>query len=559
MSLSTPTWLRGRSSGVLAHISSLPGPYGIGNLGAGARAFLDFLSKAGVRHWQICPVGVTSFRDSPYQSFSSFAGNPYFIDLGELVENGLLTVDEVAPLKSLPEDRVDYGQLYALFWNVMARAQERFVGRGKPDLPGFGDYQEFCEAQVAWLRPFADFMALKARFGERPWMYWPEEIRGWHEDLRDVLPAATRGVAERHEFYQYLFFGQWHRLRSYAHERQIDIIGDLPIFVALDSADTWHSRSVFRLDENGQPLASAGVPPDYFSESGQFWGNPLYDWNQQARTGFTWWIARLRAAFELFDIVRLDHFRGFDTFWEIPAGSQNARTGEWRKGPGEAFFSAVRYALPHARIIAEDLGYITEGVVKLRQSAGLPGMKVLQFAYGHDDNNVNLPHFFPRESVVYTGTHDNTTTRGWLEALPAETAALVDEYFQLKGSRSAWPLIRAAFSCASKLAVIPMQDLLDLPESARMNRPGVPDDNWQWRFTDGQLRELGREKSETLRRWNELFDRTGDDRQREYSAPPSAAHAEPEPARVVSREARAKGRGGRRRRPAVSSRATSGS
>ncbi|RME72237.1 MAG: 4-alpha-glucanotransferase, partial [Verrucomicrobia bacterium] len=427
------TWLQTRTAGVLAHISSLPGAHGIGNLGSSARRFVDFLARTGFRHWQICPLGPTSYGDSPYQSFSSFAGNPYFIDLQELVELGLLTADEVAPLSRLPVERVDYAGLYERFWDVLACAHRRFLGRGRPDLDGFGSFETFVREQSEWLRPYADFMALKARFGGLPWMQWPAEVRGWHEDLREALPQATREEAERQEFYQYLFFGQWWRLRDYAHRQGVSIIGDIPIFVALDSADTWHSRPIFRVDDNGQPTVVAGVPPDYYSESGQLWGNPLYDWDYLERTGFAWWIDRLRASFELFDIVRLDHFRGFDSYWEVPASAADARTGRWRRGPGMKFFDAVRRSLLRARIIAEDLGYITEDVFQLRLKAGLPGMKILQFAYGHDENNVNLPHFYPRESVVYTGTHDNNTIRGWLASLDAETLARVDDYFDLRG------------------------------------------------------------------------------------------------------------------------------
>lgn len=514
-------WLQDRASGVLAHVSSLPGEFGIGNLGPSARRFVDFLSEAGVRHWQICPLGPTGYGDSPYQSFSSFAGNPYFIDLQELVDAALLTEAEVAPLRALPRERVDFGRLYELFWPIIAGAHRRFIARGER-IDGWEPYRDFCDAHRSWLEPYADFMALKSQFGGRPWNQWPEPLCTWTEALRESLAPTTAVHAACHAFAQYVFFDQWRRLRDYAREREVSIIGDVPIFVALDSADTWQNRAVFRLDKRGVPLASAGVPPDYFSEFGQFWGNPLYDWSHLAETGFGWWVERLRSAFSMYDIVRLDHFRGFETFWEIKAGSEDARTGHWRKGPGIAFFRTVMRHLPEAKIIAEDLGYITEEVVALRKTAGLPGMKILQFGYGHDDNNVNLPHFFPRDCVVYTGTHDNTTTRGWLESLPPEQALRVDSYFSLGGSKSSWPLVRAAFASVARLAVIPMQDLLDLDAEARMNRPGTPDGNWQWRFTDEQMLHLAVEKTALLREWHELFDRTGETKQREYSAPPSA-------------------------------------
>ncbi len=514
-----PTWLTTRTAGVLAHVSSLPGAYGIGNLGPGARAFVDFLADARVRHWQICPIGPTGYGDSPYQLFSGRAGNPYFIDLGELQAAGLLEAPELTPLRALPAGRVDYGELYARFWPVLARAYDRFAASGATRLGEFSSLGEFRREHAGWLEPFADFMALKAHFGGQAWPGWPAEFRQWRPSLRASLPESVRREADRQAFYQYVFFGQWERLRAHATARGVGIIGDVPIFVALDSADTWQNRAVFRLDAHGQPLAVAGVPPDYFSANGQLWGNPLYDWDHLARTGYAWWIDRLRAAFALYDIIRLDHFRGFDTYWEIPAGAPDARAGRWLQGPGLAFFQAVRAALPQARIIAEDLGYIGPEVVALRRDAGLPGMKVLQFAYGHDANNVNLPHFYPRDSVAYTGTHDNITTRGWLEALTPEYAALVDDYYLLGGARSAWPVIRAALATPSRLAVIPMQDLLDLPATATLNRPGTDEGNWQWRFTIAELASLSGEKTATLRHWIKLYDRTGDRPLRDYSEP----------------------------------------
>lgn len=515
------TWLKLRSAGVLAHLTSLPGDYGVGNLGPGARAFVDFLASAGVRYWQICPLGPTGYGDSPYQLFSGDAGNPYFIDLGELVAAGLLTRDEVAPLCGLPRERVDYGRLWEGFWPVLGRAHDRQLASGGDGLNGYGSLAAFCRRHEAWLAPFADFMALKTHFGGYAWGRWPEAFRRWTPELHEQLPETVRRDAARHVFYQYVFFAQWTRLRRYAAERKVGIIGDVPIFVALDSADAWKNRDVFRLDPHGRPLAVAGVPPDYFSEFGQRWGNPLYDWEHLAETGFSWWIARLRSAFELYDVIRLDHFRGFESYWEIPYTAPDARTGRWRRGPGLPFFKAVREALPDARIIAEDLGYIGPEVVGLRESAGLPGMKILQFAYGHDANNVNLPHFYPQNSVAYTGTHDNNTTRGWLEGAVEPHLGRIDDYFQLDGSRSAWPMIRAAMASPSRLAVVPMQDLLDLPAGAALNRPGTSEGNWQWRFTLPELEKTAVERTNTLRHWIDLYDRTGDRELKDYSEPVS--------------------------------------
>ncbi len=521
------TWLTTRTAGVLAHISSLPGDFGIGNLGPGARRFIDLLGEAGIRYWQICPVGPTGYGDSPYQLFSGCAGNPYFIDLGELQASGLVSAAELTPLCRLPVGQVDYGSLYEAFWPVLAKAHDRFAAAGRDGLDGCGSLIAFRREHAGWLEPFADFMALKTHFGGYAWTVWPEPFRQWSPELHASLPAPVLKDSSRHIFYQYVFFAQWARLRRYAAERGIEIIGDVPIFVALDSADTWQNRPVFQLDAEGRPRAVAGVPPDYFSSLGQLWGNPLYDWDHLARTGYAWWIERLRAAFELYDVVRLDHFRGFDTYWEIPADAADARQGVWRKGPGQPFFEAVRAALPRARIIAEDLGYIGPEVVALRRAVGLPGMKILQFAYGHDANNVNLPHFYPPDSVAYTGTHDNVTTRGWLESLTPEAAVPVREYYQLDGSSSAWPIIRTALATVSRLVVLPLQDLLDLPASATLNRPGTSEGNWQWRCTEKQLRQLSDDKLAVLRRWIILFDRTGMRPLRDYSEPPGA-EARPE-------------------------------
>jgi 4-alpha-glucanotransferase len=520
------TWLERRNAGVQAHISSLPGRYGIGNLGAGTRALVDFLARAGIRYWQICPVGPTGFGDSPYQTFSGRAGNPYFIDLDELALGGLLTDEDLAPLGALPSERVDYGQLYENFWRVLARSHDRFSAAGTDAIAGLGSLAAFRRENSGWLEPFATFMALKAQFGGLPWTKWPEEFRSWRDDMALGLPDSVRLDIERHAFYQYLFFGQWERLRSYSAQRGVGIIGDVPVFVALDSADTWQNRAVFRLSEHGDPLAVAGVPPDYFSDKGQLWGNPLYDWDHLARTDYRWWIDRLRSAFALYDIIRLDHFRGFEDYWEIPAGASDARGGKWRRGPGLRFFREVRKALPHARIIAEDLGYIGPEVVELRRAAGLPGMKVLQFAYGHDAGNINLPHFYEPDSVVYTGTHDNNTTRGWLEGLSGETERQVREYFHLGDSVSAWPLIQTALATVSRLAVVPIQDLLDLPAESALNQPGTAEGNWQWRYTAEQLDRMADERLETLRHWINLYDRTGEQTIHAYSEAPekSAAH-----------------------------------
>jgi 4-alpha-glucanotransferase len=517
---SNGTWLKARSSGVLAHISSLPGAFGIGNAGAPARAFIDFLAEAGFQHWQICPIGPTGFGDSPYQSFSSFAGNAYFIDLEELCQENLLHPEELTPLRDLPHAVVDYGRLYTEFWPILETAHQRFEASGSDSYKG-ASFAEFCDRNAWWLDGYATFMALKAHHDGRPWTEWEPACRDFDALDSGKLPPAVRELARSHRFYQFIFFHQWSQLHQYAASKGIRIIGDLPIFVSMDSADTWQHRKVFRLDASGHPVAVAGVPPDYFSEEGQFWGNPLYDWDYLKSTGYDWWLSRLAFALECCDILRLDHFRAFDTYWEIPAWTTDTRKGTMRDGPGIEFFNTIKGNLPELPIIAEDLGYITEGVVRLRKEAGFPGMKILQFGYGHDDNNVNLPHFYPRESVVYTGTHDNDTTRGWLNCLEGPQGERIRKYFHLKaGDHSAWPMIEAGFASVSRLAVFPVQDLLDLGSEARFNLPGTTGNNWVWRFTEAQMATLREGALSELQRLHELYDRRGDNRQREYSAPP---------------------------------------
>ena len=505
---------------MLAHISSLPGEFGIGNLGQPVYDFIDFLAEAGFRHWQICPLGPTGYGDSPYQSFSSFAGNPYFIDLDELKAADLLLEEELEPLRSLSREKVDYGALYNEFWPILQTAFQRFEAIGGDEYGG-RSFSTFCREHADWLEGYSLFMALKAYHHGQPWSEWRPPFRDYENLDRGSLPAEVLELARSHRFYQFVFFHQWERVRRYAHEKQVRIIGDLPIFVSLDSADTWQFQQVFRLDANGRPEAVAGVPPDYFSESGQLWGNPLYDWDYLRSTDYLWWVKRLAFAFQCSDILRLDHFRAFDTYWEIPAWTDDASKGTMREGPGLPFFESLSRQLDSIPIIAEDLGYITEGVVKLRHAAGFPGMKILQFGYGHDDNNVNLPHFYPADSVVYTGTHDNDTTRGWLGSLRGRMGDKVRRYFRIpNGDNSAWPMIEAGFAAVSRLAVFPLQDLLDLGTEARFNRPGTLGDNWTWRFTTGQLTRMREEKLFELRFLHDLYDRTGDARQREYSAPP---------------------------------------
>lgn len=526
MTTSQQCWLQARAAGTLCHISSLPGEFGIGNMGAPARSFIDWLTDCGFRYWQICPIGPTGFGDSPYQSFSSFAGNPYFIDLNPLVAAGLLEPADVEPLRSLSREQVDYGGLYERFWDVLHRAWTRFNASGSDQFEGCS-FARFCADNRDWLEAYALFMGLKTLHGGRPWSEWDPVYRNFNTLEPEDLPSGVCASADVHRFTQFLFFHQWGQLQAYARERGISVIGDLPFFTSLDSADTWQFPEVFRLDEDGLPVAVAGVPPDYFSENGQFWGNPLYDWDYLKSTGYAWWVKRLAQAFSCCDVLRLDHFRAFDSYWEIPAGTMDARSGAMRDGPGSDFFEKVSAHLQNVPVIAEDLGYITEGVVQLRSEAGLPGMKILQFGYGHDDNNVNLPHFFHQDTVVYTGTHDNDTTCGWLAGLNGRDRRAVGDYYDLSPEVvSAWPLIRAAFASVSRLAVIPVQDLLDLGTEARFNRPGTAENNWRWRLTEEQFGELSKETCPRIRHLHDLFDRHGEGKQREYSAPSSNARTD---------------------------------
>jgi 4-alpha-glucanotransferase len=499
------SWLNERSAGVLLHPTSLPGDQGVGTFDGAVTRFLDLLVEAGLKYWQICPLGPTGYGDSPYQCFSAFAGNPYLIDLHALVGCGLLTREEVAPLRGLPSDRVDFGALYQLKWPLLFEAHARHrQGVAAP----YGDFAGFKSREASWLEPYACFRALKDHHGGRPWWEWPREVRSLANARRSALRRSLAGEIDAHAFTQYLFHGQWTEVRAVAAKRKISIIGDLPIFVALDSADVWAAPELFEIDEaTGRPLAVAGVPPDYFSADGQLWGNPLYRWQAHAADGYAWWLERLRSAFALHDVVRIDHFRGFDAYWKIPYPAENARLGEWVPGPGLDFFAAVRAAFPDARIIAEDLGELTPSVVRLREQTGLPGMTILQFAFGSDNRNLYLPHNLTANSVVYPGTHDNDTTLGWYAAAPEKERDRVRRYLSVDGREIGWDFLRAAYRSVSRLAVIPLPDLLSLGREARLNTPGEPQGNWQWRCRDAQLAALSGRTAAYLRDLADLYDR----------------------------------------------------
>ncbi len=489
------------------HPTSLPGTQGVGTLDQNAVTFLEFLAAAGFKSWQLCPLGPTGYGDSPYQCFSAFAGNPYLIDLEALVKAGLLRDADVAPLRALPADRVDFGWLYQTKWPALFQAHARFVAEGRRQAP-YGAFEAFRNAQKSWLPDYALFSALKGHFGGQPWWQWPATARTPAAARKSALPKQLADRIEAYEFIQYLFFGQWGLLRAAARKLGISIIGDTPIFAALDSADVWANPQLFQLDpKTSRPTAVAGCPPDYFSADGQLWGNPLYDWPVHAQTGYAWWLDRLRANFSLCDIVRIDHFRGFESYWSIPAGSSTARPGKWVPGPGLDFFRAVRASLPDVKLIAEDLGTLTPEVLALRDATGLPGMAVLQFAFGGDNDNFYLPHNHRANCVIYPGTHDNDTTRGWYAAADEKTRDHVRRYFRVSGQDVNWDLLRAAYASVGALAVIPLPDLLGLGSEARFNSPGKPEGNWSWRYRAGDLATLERNAAKYLRELAELYRR----------------------------------------------------
>ena len=507
--LGTPlfSWLARRQAGVLLHPTSFPGEQGIGVLDSQADRFLEFLQAAGISTWQVCPLGPTGYGDSPYQCFSAFAGNPYLIDLQALITAGLLSDADLAPLRQLPRDRVDYGWLYVTKWPALFRAYAAARARNFAGLP-YGDFAAFRQTHAAWLEAYGLFLALKDHHEGKPWWLWPEAHRFHAVARQATLPPAVVARAEAHAFFQYLFYGQWARVRAKAASLGIQLIGDAPIFVARDSADIWTRPELFQIDQaSGLPLAVAGVPPDYFSAEGQLWGNPLYRWETHALEGYAWWIERLRANFALCDIVRIDHFRAFDTYWSIPAVAPTAKTGEWKKGPGLAFFQAVKAALPEARLIAEDLGDLFESVRELRDACGLPGMTILQFAFSGDASNLYLPHNLVANAVVYPGTHDNDTALGWYAAASTKEKDHVRRYLRVDGREIGWDFVRTAYAAVSRLAILPLQDLLSLGGEARFNTPGVAAGNWQWRYAEPQLAALHRQAAPYLRELGGLYGR----------------------------------------------------
>ena len=475
---------RVRSSGILLHPTSLPGWGGVGDLGAAAYRFVDWLAEAGQTLWQIMPLGPVGMGNSPYAARSAFAGNPLLIVLDQPVGRGWLA-DASSQAPASPADRVDYDRAAAFKKVGLARAYQRF--KANPDAEARSELEAFREQQRTWLDDFALFMAIKETQGGSAWFQWDE---GLVRRRPESLEAARRELAEQIElqvFAQFLFFEQWGALKGYANERGIRIVGDIPIFVAHDSADVWVHQDVFTLDRSGQATVVAGVPPDIFSATGQRWGNPLYRWDRLAERGFDWWIERFRGTLQLVDIIRLDHFRGFESYWEVPGEHETAEHGEWVPGPGSALFEAVEAKLGRVPMIVEDLGLITPEVALLRDQLGYPGMKVLQFAFGDDATNPYLPHNYEHACVVYTGTHDNDTTVGWYASAGEHERDKVRRYLGVSGQDIAWDFIRCALASVADMAIVPLQDVLSLGSDARMNFPGSAENNWAWRYREEQL------------------------------------------------------------------------
>jgi 4-alpha-glucanotransferase len=473
-----------RAAGILLHPTSLPGPYGVGDLGGAAYRWLDALARAGQKWWQILPLGPTGFGDSPYQSFSAFAGNPNLISPDLLLQDGLLQRGDLEGVH-FPPERVDYGGAIQLKTRLLGRAWQRFHAGAAPGLRP--QMEEFTAQNSHWLDDYALFMALKGAQKGANWQEWPRPLVEREPAALQRARQQLAGPVGQFKLGQFLFFRQWKALRRYANERGIRIIGDMPIFVSPDSADVWSNPHLFLLDERRRPKVVAGVPPDYFSATGQLWGNPLYDWQALKQTGYAWWVDRLRATLELVDMTRLDHFRGFEAYWEVPAGMPTAQVGHWVKGPGADFFETLRRALGGLPLMAEDLGLITQEVEDLREQFGLPGMRVLQFAFGEGSDHLFLPHNYVRQTVAYTGTHDNDTTRGWYASAPEKVRDHVRRYVARDGSDVAWDFIRLAWSSVADYALTPLQDVLNLGSEARMNFPGRGDGNWSWRYTEPML------------------------------------------------------------------------
>lgn len=480
-----------RQSGILVHPTSFPGPYGIGDLGPEAYHFIDFLAASGQTLWQVLPLGPTGEEGSPYQSYSSFAGQTLLISPDKLAEYGLLCQDDLRLFQPVEGDRVDYSNILSCKEPLYQKAFGAFLLHAEEEDDLFGEFQSFRRKQNFWLADYSLFMALKEHFDGAVWHKWPKEVRRPDEKSKKKWKKMLSEEILYIEFLQFIFYKQWFELKSYANAHGISIIGDIPIFVADDSSDVWSAPELFHVTKDGFPTVVSGVPPDYFSATGQLWGNPLYKWSAHRETGYAWWISRIKAQLSLCDILRIDHFRAFQDYWSIPAKAETALAGKWKPGPRREFFDAVKDALgDHLPIIAEDLGLITDDVIALRDYAGLPGMKILQFAFDDDPANAYLPYQITDPNCVcYTGTHDNNTTVGWYQEADEKTRDVVRRFMNTDGNQIHWDFIRTCFGTTAYKAVVPIQDLFGQDGGSRMNVPGVPDGNWGYRYRSEQLTE----------------------------------------------------------------------
>ena len=493
-----------RSSGILFHPTSLPGKYGIGTLGKEAYAFIDFLKKSRQKLWQIFPLGPTGYGDSPYQSFSSFAGNPYLIDFDLLIEAHLLSEEDLRDVFfGDNEEYIDYGAIYNQKYSLLRKAYENFKSSDNHEMRE--NLEHFKRENASWLNDYSLYISLKNHFNGLPWNEWAHDIKNREHGAMEHYKNELADDIEYHNFIQFLFFKQWGDVKRYANENGIKIIGDIPIFVAADSSDAWANPEIFLFDEERKPVKVAGVPPDYFSATGQLWGNPLYNWQKLKETNYSWWVERVRANLSTCDIIRIDHFRGFEAYWAVPYGDDTAINGQWEPGPGIDLFNAIKSQLGELPIIAEDLGLMTQGVIDLREATGFPGMKILGFAFDSGEENDYLPHTYTKNCVVYTGTHDNDTLIGWFQKAKEEDRQFARDYLNSRSDDEIhWNAIRGAWSSVANMAISPVQDFLGLGSEARINTPGVAAGNWQWRLRHGVLTD---ELAERIAKLTKVYSR----------------------------------------------------
>ena len=493
-----------RSSGILLHPTSLPGKYGIGSLGKEAYKFVDFLKKSNQKLWQIFPLGPTGYGDSPYQCFSTFAGNPYLIDFDLLIEQNLLSEEDLKDINfGDNKEYVDYGAIYNQKYPLLRKAFENFKANGNDDLKR--KLETFKAENSDWLNDYSLFISLKNHFNGLPWTEWPHDIKVREEAAINKYREELADEVEYNNFIQCLFFDQWNNVKKYANDNGIKIIGDIPIFVAVDSSDAWANPEIFLFDPELKPVKVAGVPPDYFSATGQLWGNPLYDWDKLKELNYKWWVDRVRANLSTCDIIRIDHFRGFEAYWAVPYGDDTAINGQWVKGPGIDLFNKIKEELGELPIIAEDLGLMTQGVIDLREATGFPGMKILGFAFDSEEENDYLPHTYTKNCVVYTGTHDNDTLIGWFTKAKEKDKQFARDYLNSQTDDNIhWDAIRGAWSSVANMAIAPIQDFLGLGSEARINTPGVASGNWQWRLKDDVLTD---ELAEKIAKFTKVYSR----------------------------------------------------